>query len=398
MHAPVWLALQTALDDIFRGGFPADRVLQRQLKGNPKFGSHDRRLFAEATYDIVRWWRRLHFAADIAFPGVDFERIALAWCALNNVGVPAKIAPLQIPVERLVARWQDASAGRPVRQSVADWFDDWGHAELGERWPTVLGQLNETAPVFLRANGLRTTALALRGELAKSEVASDVVGPDALRLHRRTNVFLHPLFKQGWFEVQDLHSQLVADWVDARPGQRVIDACAGAGGKSLHLAARMQNRGRIVALDVGEKKLEELRRRARRAGATCLETKVIEGTKTIKRLRESADHVLLDVPCTGVGILRRNPDAKWRLTAADVARVTRLQAEILENYAPMCKPGGSLIYSTCSIMPSENQAQVDLFLARNPSGWTLERSQTFWPAEAGGDGFFIAKFTRAVSN
>ena len=394
MHAPVWFALQTALADIFTGGFPADRVLQRQFKANPKFGSHDRRLFAEATYDIVRWWRRLHFAAELDFPSLDFAGVTRAWCALNNVGVPARVDVTAAPVERLRARWADASVGRASRYSVADWFDAWGLSELGERWPAVLAALNETAPVFLRANRLRTTPEALRAELARTDITSQVAGPDALRLDRRANVFLNPLFKRGWFEVQDLSSQLVADWVDARPGDRVIDACAGAGGKSLHLAARMQNRGRIVALDVTDRKLEELRRRARRAGATCLETKVIEGTKTIKRLRESADRVLLDVPCTGAGILRRNPDAKWRLHADDVARVTRLQGEILADYASMCKPGGTLVYSTCSIMPSENQAQVDAFLARSEIAWTLDKSETIYPRAGGGDGFFIARLRR----
>jgi 16S rRNA (cytosine967-C5)-methyltransferase len=392
MHAPVWFGIQRALTDVFDGGYPADRVLQRHFKANPKLGSHDRRLFAEATYDVVRWWRRLRASIDQTSETPDVSRIVSAWCALNDV-----TPPLQAPaVDRddVRARWADASLTRAVRASIPDWLDAWGEAELGPRWTDVLDRLNEPAPVYLRANRLRTTPDELVRLLAAENVAAHAVGVDGVQLEKRSNVFTSPLFKRGFFEVQDLSSQGAAIALGAKPGERVIDACAGAGGKTLHLAARMENRGRIVAMDITARKLEELRRRASRAGATCVEARVIDGTKTIKRLRDSADRVLLDVPCSGSGILRRNPDAKWRLSAEDVRRVTALQEDILARYAGMCRPGGTLVYATCSIMPSENEKQVERFVSRNETGWRLEDMATTYPSAGGPDGFFIARLTR----
>lgn len=406
LHAPVWAGLQTALADIFLGRFPADKVIQRHLKQNPKWGSGDRRLFAEATYDLVRWWRRLLFASGYAWPTDDhvdghhveittelLARVAAAWCALNQVDLAVNIARPRVDEAKLRAAWDDAGLPRATRESIPDWMDQRGAGELGERWPTYLTALNKTAPVYLRANRLRTDPAALRAELAREQIETELAGADGLRLVKRANVFLSSAFRRGLFEVQDLHSQRVAATLDPRPGERVIDACAGAGGKSLHLAALMTDRGRVIAMDVGDKKLAQLRLRAKRAGASCIEPRLIESTKVIKRLKDSADRVLLDVPCSGLGILRRNPDAKWRLGPADVERVTTLQQEILSGYAGMCKVGGTLVYSTCSILPSENERQVEVFLARR-DGWRLEGSETLAPTDDGGDGFFIARLTR----
>jgi 16S rRNA (cytosine967-C5)-methyltransferase len=175
---------------------------------------------------------------------------------------------------------------------------------------------------------------------------------------------------------------------------RVVDGCAGAGGKSLHLAALMKNKGRIVALDTIEWKLKELRKRAARAGADTIETKVIEGAQTIKRLRETADRVLLDVPCSGLGVIRRNPDAKWKLHEEELTRLTALQADILERYSRMTRPGGKLVYATCSIFRSENEDQVRAFLQKYGEEWTLEEEFRLQPGDDGGDGFYAARLAR----
>ena len=172
------------------------------------------------------------------------------------------------------------------------------------------------------------------------------------------------------FEVQDASSQKVAALLDPRPGMRVVDACAGAGGKTLHISALMEGKGTITAMDIFSGKLEELKKRARRAGASNITPKVIEGSKTIKRMKESADRLLLDVPCSGLGVLRRNPDAKWKLTPEFIDSVTQTQAEILSSYSAMLKPGGRMVYSTCSVLPRENGMQVARFLTEN-SGYKL---------------------------
>jgi 16S rRNA (cytosine967-C5)-methyltransferase len=176
---------------------------------------------------------------------------------------------------------------------------------------------------------------------------------------------------------------------------RVIDACAGAGGKSLHLAALMENKGRILSMDTEGWKLQNAKLRARRAGISILEPRVIEGNKTIKRLKETADRLLLDVPCTGLGVLRRNPDTKWKISPESVAKVQEIQQEIIQNYSTMVKPGGIMVYATCSILPSENQDQVSKFLAsERGKPFELVEDQKVLAQESGFDGFYIAKLKK----
>jgi 16S rRNA (cytosine967-C5)-methyltransferase len=177
---------------------------------------------------------------------------------------------------------------------------------------------------------------------------------------------------------------------------RVIDACAGGGGKTLHLAALTQNKGKIVAMDTEGWKLEELMKRAKRAGASNIETRVIDSAKVIKRLEGTADRLLLDVPCSGLGVIRRNPDAKWKLSLEFVEKVKTLQQKILTEYSTMVKPGGKMVYSTCSLLPSENEKQVEQFLEGNGKTFTLITSKTILPSQ-GFDGFFMALLQRQDS-
>ncbi len=188
--------------------------------------------------------------------------------------------------------------------------------------------------------------------------------------------------------MQDAGSQAIAPYLRIESGQRVIDACAGAGGKTLHLAALMKNKGRIIAMDTEEWKLQELQKRARRAGISNIEPKVIESGKTVKRQANSADRLLLDVPCSGLGVLKRNPDAKWKLSLDFINKVRELQQHILRDYCDMLKPGGLLVYSTCSILPSENEEQVRVFLDSNKN-FQLISDRHIFPSE-GFDGFYMA--------
>lgn len=403
LYPPLWEGLNIALRDIFEGGFPADKVIQRQLKSQRKWGSSDRRLFAEAVYDIVRWWRKLLFAIDVPWPEDDrwtsadpevLAKVIEAWCLLNEVELGKGIARSGLNLKSLQKVWQDGSLPRAVRQSVPEWLDRWGIEQLPERWDQLLSVLNQQAPVFLRANRLKTSPEKLVAQLKSENIAARVVEDDVLQLEKRANVFLTKSFKSGHFEVQDHSSQKVARFLSPQPGERVIDACAGAGGKSLHLAALMRNKGRVLSMDVAENKLEQLRERSTRAGATCIEVKLIDSTKVIKRAAESADRLLLDVPCSGLGVLRRNPDSKWKLSLEEVKRVKGLQSEILARYSSMCKPGGNMVYATCSMMPEENEQQVKVFLSQNENAWELESELTCWPEAGGADGFFMARLKR----
>ena len=220
--------------------------------------------------------------------------------------------------------------------------------------------------------------------------------PDALILQERANVFETDAFKRGLFEVQDASSQLVASFTEVSPGMQVIDACAGAGGKSLHLAALMENKGQLTALDIYPHKLHELKRRAKRAGVHNITTRHIQSTKVIKKLHGRADRVLIDAPCTGLGVLRRNPDAKWKIDADFLERVKQTQKHIIHSYATMVKPGGKLVYATCSILKEENQSQVEGFLQSEiGKQFTLEKEQVVNPAKSGFDGFYMARMIRS---
>jgi len=255
--------------------------------------------------------------------------------------------------------------------------------------------LNEEAKVVLRVNTLKISRKELQKQLDAEEIATDAPPqfPDALLLAERQNIFTRQQFKDGLFEVQDAGSQLIAPFLKVEPGMRVIDACAGGGGKTLHLAALMQNKGRIIAMDTEGWKLDELKKRARRAGAGNIEPRVIESSKTIKRLENSADRLLLDVPCSGLGVIKRNPDAKWKLSLDFIERVKELQQHILENYTTMVKPGGLVVYSTCSLLPSENEKQVQAFLESKKDSFELLDQKWILPSE-GYDGFYIALIKR----
>ena len=227
-------------------------------------------------------------------------------------------------------------------------------------------------------------------ELSKLDIKAEPLTdyPDAIKLFKRTNLFASPLFKAGLFEVQDASSQKVASFLDVKPGMHVIDACAGAGGKTLHLSALMESKGRIVSLDTELWKLEELRKRAKRAGAQNIETRLIENN-TINKLKNSADRVLLDVPCSGLGVIKRNPDAKWKLKPEFIDNIRTTQQKILTEYADMVKLGGQIVYATCSILPIENTQQVETFLQHNAS-FEMVKQEIISPNQSGFDGFYMA--------
>ncbi len=409
LHRPVIAIVISALEAIFADSLSVnsdlraqytDRVLEKIFKSQRKLGARDRRIVAESTYEIVRYWRLVWslIGRDYREPKrEELWKLYHAWLLLRGFEVPNWPEFTSIDLKTFKTNLARAESQPVVRESFPDWLYELGSEEIGERWPDVAHQLNQVAPVVLRANTLKITRENLIGQLAQEDVHC-VLAPgtvDGLILSERKNVFSTQCFRLGYFEVQDGASQQAAICLDARPGDRIADCCAGAGGKTLHIAAMMKNKGKIISLDVHGFKLEELRRRCTRAGVDIAETRLIESSKTMKRMGASFDRVLLDVPCTGLGVVRRNPDAKWKIRPEEIKRLLVLQAEILQDYSELCKPGGRLVYSTCSILPSENSSQVANFLSRNEKNWTLRGQTQYWPGDKGYDGFFTACLERA---
>lgn len=381
-----------ALDEIFEQGRYADKVIERNLKFQKKWGSRDRKFFAETVYEIVRWERLLAYLAD----DNDFWKIWGAYWVRQGHELPDWPELDGLSAKEINARQKDIPSFA-VAQSIPDWMYERGTQELGPEFKDVVRALNKPADVFLRTNTLKITPDELIKTLEQDGVQVQKVSPDlpdALRLTERKNVFITEAFKKGYFEVQDASSQMIAPLLGVQPGHRVVDACAGAGGKSLHMASLMKNKGKIISLDIHEWKLKELKLRARRDGVDVIETRLIDSNKVIKRMYDSADRVLLDVPCSGMGVLRRNPDSKWKLTNDEIQRLQDLQYEILTSYAPMTKKGGRLVYATCSLLPSENEKQIEKFLGEHGEHWKLLKQIHLRPDKEGFDGFFGALLER----
>jgi 16S rRNA (cytosine967-C5)-methyltransferase len=393
LHPNLIAGVMEALETSFGKGFYVDKVLERIFKANPKWGARDRAFVAENTYDMVRWWRLLWSLAgkEPSLRRKDLYDLFGVWWLYKGETLPDWDKFDRIRDFDLSQSLKNLPEDVAIRQSFPDWLDQLASRELGDAWPIAAQQLNLEAPVVLRANRLKASREEVMQQLLSEGIATHPLeeAPDALVLNQRANTFRTQAFSAGMFEVQDGGSQQIAPFAQPEPGMRVIDACAGAGGKSLHLAALMNNKGSILSMDVEGWKLEELKKRARRNGVHNLETRVIDSTKVIKRLEHTADRVLLDVPCSGTGVIRRNPDTKWKLTEDYLTNVRATQAEILERYSTMLKPGGKLVYATCSILPSENEQRVEAFLLNHPE-YSLEEEVRVQPGTHN-DGFYMAR-------
>ncbi len=384
-----------SLEEIFQGKIFADKVIQKTLKKDKRWGARDRAFIAETTYNVVRWYRLLYEIRGAQPESQsDWWEIIGIWFTINEVKLPdwKEFAKLDTP--SILQQHAKLSDRRIIKESIPDWLDEVGVAELGIKWPPTLTALNQQAPLVIRTNTLKTDRASLQKILADKDIESTTYGKDALILTKRRNLFTLPEFKQGLFEIQDGSSQEVVNYLGVEPGMWVIDACAGAGGKALHIGAIMKNKGKIFALDIHEWKLKELRKRATRAGIDNIENRPIVNQKVLKRLTERADRLLLDVPCSGLGVLKRNPDAKWKIDVAFLEKVKNIQKDILQSYPKMLKKGGQMVYATCSILPSENQQQVQTFLAANKE-YTLIKEQQILPQDNGFDGFYMALIQKA---
>ncbi|MCC6251652.1 MAG: methyltransferase domain-containing protein [Bacteroidia bacterium] len=394
-----------AVAHIFGQNTAAPAIVEQALRKDSRFGARDRKFIATYIYNIVRWYRLYMYCLN-----AQQQQSAMLYHYLFAVSYVAQGNDLpdmpefkdlnQAYINECLEKAKQTFA---VSESIPDWLDIMGAAQLGkEIWQKEIHALNEEAGVYIRVNTLKTNPSKLYSTLAKEGVNISPISSNHLfdnfpencfLLNERKNLQHLDSYKNGLFEIQDVSSQLVAPYLQLKPGMFLIDACAGAGGKTLHAGSMMNNSGKITAMDISPTKLEELNRRAKRAGLNIVETVLISEQEILKN-KEKADRLLLDVPCSGLGVLRRNPDAKWKLDTAFISHIQTIQSDILTNYSTMLKPGGLMVYATCSILPSENEMQIKSFLANNHQ-FELIKHQSIMPSW-GYDGFYMACLRKAT--
>ena len=396
IHRNLLIGIHDALQEtFFQDRKYADKVIERLLKAHRKWGSEDRKVVSEIFYNIIRWKKRLEYYMGEGVKPNNVYKLILTYCLWSKTHYKKFEEFDGIKIADVLTKLKKGTVPtKAIEYSIPEWLAETLEKELGKKWEKEMDALNEQAPTILRANTLKITAKELVSDLKDENVESFQIRnyPDAVQLEEKKNVFLTSAFKDGLFEVQDASSQKIGELLDVQEGMRVVDACAGAGGKTLHLAALMKNKGQIIALDIYEWKLAELKRRAKRAGAHNIEARFIEDNKVIKRLHEKADRLLIDAPCSGLGVLKRNPDSKWKIDQDFIDRIKKEQQQILQDYSKILKKGGKMIYATCSILPSENNEQVEIFL-KNNAEFSLIKEEKIMPSE-GFDGFYMALIGR----
>jgi 16S rRNA (cytosine967-C5)-methyltransferase len=384
-----------ALEMSFGKGIYADKVVERLLKKNKKWGSRDRSFVAEHTYEMVRWWGLL-WALYEQHPSTkrkDLQKlfgIYWLWRGFTLPDWPKFDAIRDFPVNERKAELQSIAD----IESFPHWFNTLAEEQLGDKWPIISHNLNVPNTVNIRINTLKASKADVINDLNKVgiEVFPHPVFPSALYLSGRPRLNHIPSFQSGLFEVQDAGSQQIGHFLNPLPGSTTIDACAGAGGKTLLLGQLMNNQGRLIAMDIEGRKLGELKKRTVRSGLSIVETRAWEEPMVLDKLHEVADFLLLDVPCSGTGVIKREPDTKWKLQPSYLDDLIGVQADILHRYPRMLKNGGLLVYATCSILPMENSNQVQLFLENN-AAFELIEERTVDPGQYN-DGFYMAKMKK----
>jgi 16S rRNA (cytosine967-C5)-methyltransferase len=419
------------LTEIDTGDRPADDVAADYFRRRRYIGAKDRGGIAGHVYGVLRhraaldWWiarstvtieaRSRVLAALVLLDGWPVKTVAA--CCDGDRFRPAPLGPAEHALlSGLVTRTlRHPHMSRAVANDLPGWLEPYFERAVGNELEREMTALNGPAPIDLRVNLLKADRETARRALAAEQVLAEPTrwSPVGLRLTERAPLAGLAAFRGGLIEVQDEGSQIAALLVDARPGMRVVDFCAGAGGKTLALAAAMANRGKLVACDVSRRRLERAARRLRRAGISNAERRILagEGDKWVKRHAGGFDRVLVDAPCLGVGTWRRNPDAKWRIRPEDLAELVVRQQQILLSAARLVRPGGRLVYVTCSLLYQENEAQAEALQAAKPD-FTLVPAAQVWKETVGGtlpggaaylrlsparhetDGFFIAILAR----
>lgn len=420
------------LETVDQSTQPADRLTAEFFRARTYLGSHDRRCIAGTVFGVIRHRRFAETlleqflsehpaCADLNAPHARYLPVLTAYSAIDGqaITIPPTLWKTSFPNHDLTTYldWLHQHANleflrtetEEVRFGVKYSFQDWMVAEwsecFGQETESLLQALNKPAPITLRVNTMKASREECRARLQQDGVATEPtkLSPFGLIAEKRFNSQSLSSFREGWFEMQEEGSQLVSLLANPLPGNIVIDSCAGAGGKALHLADLMKNDGEIIAVDVDGKRLAELERRARRAGISIIRTIVREELQPDNFIGK-ADLVLIDAPCSGSGTIRRNPAFKWSIAESIVQHYAEMQLEILESDSRFLKQGGTLVYATCSLFAEENQSVIQSFIDRHrdfipqPIHSFIETESPFvvlTPHHHGTDGFFVATMKRS---
>jgi len=424
-HAAQLQATIELLDEISETRYPADRIMSQYFKQRRYIGSKDKAAISENLYTVLRNRLSYEFLLERADLGKHSRVLVALLAKLSGNDIyelfdgerysPRRLRQPQLEKFESMDCSLDA-APLHVRLNVPEWIAAKLRVALGDRFEAEMLATNERASTDIRVNTLKSSVDQVKQVLSTvGYVAHKTeLSPWAIRFEGRAALFGLDAFKQGWFEVQDEGSQLLALLSGVKPGDKVVDFCAGAGGKTLAMAAMMQNKGTIYACDVHTKRLEQLSKRAKRAGVHNVRSHVLtsEHDKWVKQHRELADVVLIDAPCTGTGTWRRSPDSRWNLTQQSLDNLVELQQSIMQSAQRLVKPGGRLLYATCSLLEEENEQQVERFLEKNTefSAATIALPKTLaanrdrislnsnqvrtFPELTGTDGFFAATLVK----
>ena len=388
-------AVANALYEILEEKKRASRVLEQTVEAHPKWGARDRKLLYEAVYSILRWKRKFDTMAELDEGGFHPWALIKSWCILNDYTIP-DWKEMQCSPNATKEELMAFDAGQQdIMHAFPSWLYDLGKKELEATWENEMNALNSKAAVALRVNRILVSPKKLSEQLQNQfqiETAQKPNTPDALYLTKGRKLNKNPLFRKGHFEIQDANSQRIAPFCNVKAAMKVIDLCAGAGGKTLHLAALMRNQGEIRAFDIEVNKLKELNRRVKRAKVKCVKTACIND-ELLKENQAWADVVLIDAPCSGLGTLKRNPEIKWQLSSERLEELKSTQKQLLEQAVDLIHKEGKIVYATCSVLPSENQMQTTWFLKQHPE-FKLEEEQHILGQDSDFDGFYMARFSR----
>jgi 16S rRNA (cytosine967-C5)-methyltransferase len=400
VHKPLLEIVCHALGEIFDNRSYADKEVPKILKLNRQLGSRDRAFVAETIYDVVRWKLNYENALPAGIPeSMKWEGLVYL-SLLNNPDYKIQNPDVFKPELRILEGQQ---IDMDPLKSFPDWINARCRKELGGSWPEIARGLSVRGKVYIRINTLKTDTEKFLETLNSKQVESKpnplvrisdqqgtmIATPECVEILSKNNLKSTHLYEEGLFEFQDVGSQIVGYFCEATEDRQILDLCAGAGGKTLHLSALMQNKGTLYATDFKHNRMDQLQKRAAQAGCENIKIMPFKAAQGLKDL----DLVLIDAPCSGTGTFRRNPDQKFKLEEKFIDGYVKIQSDLLFRSKFKVRKGGKMVYVTCSVLPSEGEAQVRKFLS-NFRDFELTDELRLNPNQYDGDGFYMAKISR----